>query len=153
MEVSWSKRYAKRFLIKNKVYFCMTAYRFRKSERLKSYKLIQRMFGEGQSFGVYPLRFVWLPREDIGENIPVQVAFAVGKKHFRSAVTRNRIRRRVREAWRLNSLPLRGNLDTSGGCYALMVIYIARTEEPFGMLETSMSKGVRKLQNLWTPNG
>ena len=79
-----------------------------KSERLSSRKSIETLFASGhQSFSAYPLRAVFLPTEESG----VCVLFSVSKRHFKRAVRRNRIKRQLREAYRLNKqmlVPARG---------------------------------------------
>ena len=76
---------------------------FPKSERLYLKKDIDRLFNNGQSFISYPLRIVYL--SDTGDNIPasgISVLIGVPKKRIRRAAQRNRIKRLIREAFRLN---------------------------------------------------
>lgn len=79
-------------------------YTLDKSERLCSKKLIERLFAGGnKSFPAFPLRVVYAPLED-GESAaaPVSILVSVPKKRFKHAVKRNRVKRQVREAYRLN---------------------------------------------------
>jgi ribonuclease P protein component len=76
---------------------------FPKSERLCLKKDIDKLFNDGQSFLSYPLRVVYLP--DTGDDAPlsgISVLISVPKKRIRSATQRNRIKRLIREAFRLN---------------------------------------------------
>ncbi|MDR3250274.1 MAG: ribonuclease P protein component [Tannerella sp.] len=76
---------------------------FPKSERLSLKKDIERLFDKGQSFMSYPLRIIYV--SDFGESSSrqgVSVLTSVPKRRFKSAVKRNRIKRLVREAYRLN---------------------------------------------------
>ncbi len=111
---------------------------FKKTERLKSEKTIGRMFKEGQSFGVYPLRLVWLKVEEPRSESPVQFTVSVGKKNFKSAVARNRIKRKVREAWRLNKGRLYKKLEGAEGQLAFMVLYTAKEDLPHQDIEKAM---------------
>lgn len=72
---------------------------FRKSERLCSKKVIDALFAGGnKSFSAFPLRVVYMERPE-----PVsQVLVSVSKRHFKHAVDRNRVKRQIREAYRLN---------------------------------------------------
>lgn len=71
---------------------------FPKSSRLCSRKAIESLFGEGsRSLTAYPLHAIYKPAGDT-----TQVLFSVSKRHFKHAVDRNRAKRQVREAWRLN---------------------------------------------------
>ena len=84
---------------------------FGKEERLCSRKAIEELFSGGhQSVSAYPIRAVFVPREQTG----VRIMVSVSKRYFKRAVKRNRIKRQVREAYRLQKeilLPLEGGLD------------------------------------------
>ena len=71
-----------------------------KQERLKSRKLIEKLFEEGKSIKKFPVRFVYLQIEHTS-SFPVQASFSVPKRNFKKAVDRNRIKRLLREAYRL----------------------------------------------------
>ena len=73
---------------------------FGKQEKLKSRKLIERLFEEGKSVKKYPIRLVYL-QTDHTSDLPAQVGFSVPKRHFKRAVDRNRIKRLLREAYRI----------------------------------------------------
>ena len=74
---------------------------FKKEERLCSKKLIEELFHNGSSFLLYPFRIVWL-KCDLPADVPVQVLINAPKRRFKKAVDRNLIKRRIREAYRLN---------------------------------------------------
>ena len=82
-----------------------------KEERLCSRKAIDELFGGGhKSVTAYPIRAVYMPSQEEG----VRVMVSVSKRHFKRAVKRNRIKRQLREAYRLQKellLPLDGGLD------------------------------------------
>lgn len=72
---------------------------FPKSERLCSRKAIEALFAGGnRSFSAFPLRVVYRAVPDS----VTQVLVSVSKRHFKHAVDRNRTKRQIREAWRLN---------------------------------------------------
>ena len=74
---------------------------FRKAERLCSKKQIEALFAGGnRSLSAYPLRVVYNTHPL--HPSPVQVLISVSKRHFKHAVDRNRIKRLIREAYRLN---------------------------------------------------
>jgi ribonuclease P protein component len=86
---------------------------FPKSQRLCSTKLIDELFagGNSHSLTVYPLKLVYtiLPSpftlHPSPKSVPSpknQVLISVSKRHFKHAVDRNRVKRQVREAYRLN---------------------------------------------------
>ena len=76
-------------------------FKFRKEERLSGKKLIDELFKDGSSFYLHPFKVYYLEKE-IATASPVQVLMAVPSKNFPHAVDRNRIRRLMREAYRLN---------------------------------------------------
>ena len=78
-------------------------YTFSKAERLCSKKLIERLFSGGnRSFPAFPLRVVYMPLPDDRSKTDVSILISVPKKRFKHAVDRNRVKRQVREAYRLN---------------------------------------------------
>lgn len=95
---------------------------FPRKEKLKSRKLIESVFTEGSSVSKYPLKLLYLSAP-LPEEVPVQVAVSVPKRRFRKAVERNRIKRLMRESWRLQKSQWLPELNTP---YAFMFIYTGR---------------------------
>jgi len=113
---------------------------FKEGERLKSRKVIGRLFKEGLSHGAYPLRLVWLELNE-GEGVyPIQFTVSVPKRNFKSAVARNRLKRRVKEAWRLNKHWLYGRLSEKGKRFGFMVIYTGKEEFDYEKIEAALRK-------------
>lgn len=119
---------------------------FPKSERLKSRKEIGTLFKSGSSIGVYPLRAVWKVGQDIEKMGALQVAVSVPKKKFRRAVDRNRLRRQVRESYRLR----RGQLNMQViPPVSLMILYTGVEALPYTVIDAAMNRMLRKLQAAW----
>ena len=80
----------------------MRALTFRKRERLVSQRLIDELFGGGnsRSLAAYPLRAVYLQKERQDHHTSLQLLISVPKKRFHHAVDRNRVKRQLREAYR-----------------------------------------------------
>ncbi len=72
------------------------------NERLRSLGAIKRLFESGQGGFIYPIRYVWLAQnEEQNQSSSAEVLFNVPKKFHRRANKRNLLRRRVKEAYRL----------------------------------------------------
>lgn len=122
----------------------MPEYTFHKSERLKSRKVIQQLFREGRSFAHYPFRLVWTSLEEPLSDSAVQFAVSVPRRRFRKAVERNRIKRQIKEAWRLNKHLLYRGLDEERSQIALMVIYTGKEIMPTAELKHRMRQMIRR---------
>jgi ribonuclease P protein component len=118
---------------------------FTKEERLCSKILIDKLFAEGKSVYSPPFRFVFMPVEYLKGKFPAQVVFSVPKRNFKLAVKRNLIRRRMREAYRLNKLGFYEALTVSGQKLAFMIIYIEKDISEFPKIETGIIKGLKKI--------
>ncbi len=116
---------------------------YNKKEKLKSKKLIDQLFTEGHSVSAFPLRLVYLqtPFED---DVPAKTGVSVSKRHFKTAVDRNRIKRLLREAYRLNKATYFNNITTQ---YAFMILYIGKDKPTFTEVETRMNQLFEKFLN------
>jgi ribonuclease P protein component len=71
-----------------------------KKQKLKSRKLITEVFSRGKSFSVFPIRVSYLLKSS-SETPGIQIGVSASKKNYKKAVDRNRIKRLLREAYRL----------------------------------------------------
>ena len=83
-------------------------YTLKKDERLKSRKIIQQLFKKGKSFSVFPFRVIYI--EEANPETYLKAAFSVSSKNFKKAVDRNRIKRLMRECYRLQKKNLEKQL-------------------------------------------
>ena len=109
---------------------------FGKQEKLKSRKLIGKLFDEGESVKKFPVRLVYLQTEHTS-NFPAQIGFSVPKRNFKRAVDRNRIKRLLREAYRLQKNELYQQLQKP---YIFMVTFIGKKEPTYLEVEQKIQQ-------------
>ena len=107
-----------------------------KQERLKSKKIIERLYKEGSSVKAFPFRMMYLQTEHTSD-FPAQVGVSVPKRNFKKAPDRNRIKRLMRETYRLQKEIVYNNLEKP--C-VFMISYIGREEWKYEELYAKMEK-------------
>ena len=107
-----------------------------KLERLKSKKLIEKLYEQGSSVKSFPLRMVYLQTKHTSD-FPAQVGFSVSKRNFKSAVDRNRIKRLLRESYRLQKEILYDHLQNP---YVFMISYLGKEEIKYEEMYAKMTK-------------
>lgn len=107
---------------------------FSKKEKLKSKKLIEQLFAEGKSVSAYPLRLIFMETTFV-EDVKLKIGVSVSKRNFKKAVDRNRIKRLLRESYRLQKHLYFNNITTQ---YAFMILYIGNDKPIYKHLETKM---------------
>jgi ribonuclease P protein component len=122
-------------------------YRLPKSERLHADKLIKELFNEGSSFFLYPFKILFYVKGE-SEKGTVQVLFSVSKKKIKKANQRNLVRRRIKEAYRLNKSLL--NLDSK--VISVGLIYVASDLMGFSDLQSKIIPILKKLSTVIAQN-
>lgn len=120
-------------------------YSLPKSERLHAEKSIKELFEKGSSFFLYPFKVMFWVGEGLEES-PNQVLFSVSKKKIKKATRRNYIKRRLKEAYRLN----KSMLSPSG--LLLGFIFVGEPTMSFGDLEPKMKQVLQRLPNELSKN-
>lgn len=109
------------------------SFTYGKKDKLKSKKLIEQLFSEGKAITAYPLRLVYLKTE-FDDNSLLKTGVSVSKRLHKTAVARNRIKRLLREVYRLNKPLYFNNSSTS---YAFMILYLSKDGTTFDKLNNS----------------
>ena len=106
-----------------------------KQERLKSRKLIEKLYQEGNSLKSFPLRMVYLQTEHTS-SFPVQIGVSVGKRNFKKAPDRNRLKRIIRESYRLQKDIVYSDIEKP---YVFMISYIGKEEMSYEQIFAKMN--------------
>ena len=121
---------------------------FPKHQKLKSRKDIKALFEEGKVVTKYPVKLLWLPLSQQD----TKAGFAVAKRNFKSAVTRNKIKRLMREAYRLQKQEIQGQNKKT---FTLLFLYIGKDVASFKTIDKAVLGALKKLpfiQPLPAPN-
>jgi len=117
---------------------------FSKSEHLCGEKRITRLYTKGDAFIAYPLRVVFLIEPKI-EDESASVLVSVPKKRFKRAVKRNRLKRIMREAYRLNKHLIIEKLVDKNLQLHISFNYVSDDVLEFEAIEKKMKIALQKL--------
>lgn len=109
---------------------------FPKKEKLKSKKHFEQLFSEGKSLYTFPLKLVYYAT-NFEDNTPIKVAVSAPKKKFKHAVQRNRIKRLLREAYRLNKSGILNALPTH---FAFLFLYLGKEMPNYKELDSAIQQ-------------
>lgn len=119
---------------------------FPKSEKLCSKVALEELYKSGQAMLVYPIRCVYLVSEVV-EGEPLQVMVSAPKRNHKRAVHRNLLKRRMREAYRLNCHNLKEIIRLRGVEVDIALTYIAREVRDYKTIENAVRKIFAQLIN------
>jgi ribonuclease P protein component len=116
-------------------------------ERLKLKKQIDTLFSLGKAYSVLPITIKYLVTTRSSLDQPrVLTGFTVPKKRFKRAVKRNRIKRLMREAWRIHKAEIR--TSTENQQLHVFLIYTGTELLSFNKIETAILKSIEKLNSV-----
>ena len=118
-----------------------------RTERLKSRKQIDKLFTSGRYFNMPPLRLNYTIDAG-GENDHLQMGVGVSGKHFKKAVDRNRVKRLIREAWRLQKAELASQCKLTGRSLKVFIIYTGRDLPDFKLMFEKTGSAIARLSSL-----
>ncbi len=121
-------------------------YFFKKEERITGDKRIETLFTCGKSFVAYPLRVVYLDK-DIDRPFILEVLVSVPKRKIKSAVKRNRMKRLIRESFRMNKHILNDVLKEDYKHLEIAFIYVKDELTDFITVEKGMRKALSEIRN------
>ncbi|WP_153800588.1 ribonuclease P protein component [Foetidibacter luteolus] len=122
----------------------MKANAYPKEEKLKGRKLVQQVFGSGKSFVVFPLKvFYTVAQQPLG--YAVKAGVGASSRSFKKAVERNRIKRLLREVYRLNKQPLHQVQAGNNLQLAFFILYIDKVMPQQALLQSKMQLVIQRL--------
>lgn len=121
--------------------------RLTKEERLSSKTLISNLFTKGNSFVCYPFRVVYSFTSPEAQTVSSSMFVSVPKKKFKRAVKRNLIRRRTKEAYRLNKNILIESLKEKDIRISMAILYLDKEIKDYHEIEKSIKDMLYKLRN------
>lgn len=98
-------------------------YFLKKDDRLKSRKAIELLFAQGKSFSHFPFRIIWL---EVKNDSGLQAGFTASTKNFKNATDRNKIKRLMRESYRLQKNDLAALLKKLSKSVSIFFIYTGK---------------------------
>ncbi|WP_066757330.1 ribonuclease P protein component [Crocinitomix algicola] len=117
----------------------------KKSERLKSRLAIGEVYTKGKTLKKYPILAKFTPYI-FNDNEVLKMGVAVPKKRIRKAVHRNRIRRQIKEAYRLNKWMLKEELTANKTSLALFFIYTGKENVDYSEIEAKIKVILKDLR-------
>lgn len=123
----------------------MSRYSFKRNEHLKSRKRISQLFTSGKSAKAFPVRAQFGISTNTENEVSIQAGFVVPKKKLRKAVDRNRVKRQIIEAFRLQREELMEKLQKHSIKMDVMFIYLGDKIPVYSKVEKNMKKILDKL--------
>jgi ribonuclease P protein component len=117
---------------------------FPKSERLSSRLVIDEIFSKGKELKKFPflLKYIYTKKKEAN---PTQIVVSVPKRKAKHAVDRNRLRRQIKEAYRLNKTEFQTYFEKSGTSVVLFLIYTGKEKEEYAFLEEKLKLILKEL--------
>jgi len=123
----------------------------KKTERLKSRKLIESLFADGTAISHFPFKLIYKTGELNDSETNSKIAVSVSKRNFKRAVDRNYIKRKLKESFRKNKFSLYESLQKNNQNAYFIVIYIAKEDMAYQDIEKEMklllNKFIKRLES------
>lgn len=121
-----------------------------KEERIFKRDELQQLFGKSASFTVFPFKVVHYQNKNIADNSPnLKFAISIPKRLYKKAVDRNLLKRRSREAFRLNKNELKSHLNNNNLEVLFMLIYIGKEPMSFEEIQKKIILILQRLQHIY----
>ena len=119
-------------------------FQFPKKQKICSHDAIDRLFANGKSISEKPFRAIWNFEEN-KDNVSLKSLIVVSKKRLKSAADRNIVKRRIKEAYRIQKNPLELFLEKNNLQLNLAIIYQEEEIIEYKCLEQKINLILRRL--------
>lgn len=123
-------------------------YTLGKTEKLKSRKLIEQLFKTGKSFSNFPFRVVYSFTTNNESQHGVQAGFSVSTKFFKKSIDRNRIKRLMREGYRLQKNSFADTVKANRKTATVFFIYTGNELPEYDQVFEKMGSAIKRLQKI-----
>ena len=124
-------------------------YFYKKEDKLKSRKAIEELFAKGKNFSNFPLKVIWVPHNQMAV---LQAGVGVSSRNFKKAVDRNRIKRLMREAYRLQKNMLNESLEKKQQKMSVFFLYLGKELPEYDLIYEKMGNSIKRLIKLSDEN-
>ena len=118
--------------------------RLTREERLRGKSAIDRLFSEGRSLAVFPLRAVYAV-VSVPDMPEISLLVSVSKKRFKRAVKRNKVKRLIKETFRLKKNIAVEKLKEDGKQIHLAILYLDKEIPPYRTFDTRMEELLKRV--------
>jgi ribonuclease P protein component len=122
-----------------------STYSYNKTEKLKSRKTLNELFTKGKSFSVFPVKLFYAIADN---DQTIKAGVGVSARNFKKAVDRNRIKRLLRECYRLNKLSLHTTVAAKQKGVSVFFLYVGKELPEYAMLNEKMQTVLTKLEEI-----
>lgn len=119
---------------------------YNKEEKLKSRKLINHLFDKGKHIQAFPLKVLYDFVEESSQHL--QAGVTVSSRNFKKAVDRNKVKRVIRECYRLQKTSLQFILKEEGLALTLFFIYTHNEMPDYLLIKEKMQMLLQKLEEM-----
>jgi len=121
-------------------------YTLNKSARLKSRKQIEQLFKEGKKISIYPLNVHYqLMPLTTHSGLTIQFGVGVSSRNFKRAVDRNRIKRLIRESYRLLKLDFSDVIKRNKQQLNVFIIYTGKELPDYKFIYDKVAIALQKI--------
>ena len=120
-------------------------YFLKKDDRLKSRKAIELLFLKGKSFSNFPFRILWM---EVENEQGLKAGFSASSKKFKNATDRNRIKRLMREAYRLQKNEVALLLKKLSKSISIFFIYTGKEVPDYNLVFEKMGTVLNRIIKL-----